>query len=224
MRSTENWRNSRPKSARKNDLLAARADADNAKTLKAATDRVAKTLDVNMQAASNEIDKLKTERDQMQVQLNQKNERIAKLESDNANITAKSTYNGIRADLTEKEIQDKKVELADLTRQVGEMKAELQRLGAVRDRAAPNKPRVPTVDETGRITDVADNFAVISLGSDHGLEPGHILQVYRTSPAPQYLGTFIVQRAETHRAVGVFQPIGRNAIVKVGDSVNTKIQ
>jgi hypothetical protein len=86
------------------------------------------------------------------------------------------------------------------------------------------KPRVPSVDEKGQVTSVADNLAVISLGSDHGIEPGHILQVYRLLPAPQYLGTLTISRAETHRAVGLFQPAGRNMVVKVGDTVDTKIR
>lgn len=158
------------------------------------------------------------------MQLNQRNDRIATLESDNANLTAKAAYSGIRADLTEKEIEEKKVELNNLQRQIAEMKAELNRLGGLRDRAIANKPRVPAVDEKGKVTSVADNLAVISLGSDHGIEAGHILQVYRLLPAPQYLGTLTISRAETHRSVGLFQPAGRNMVVQVGDTVDTKIR
>jgi prefoldin subunit 5 len=177
---------------------------------------------VNSQAASQEIDKLKTERNQMQVQLAQKNDRVARLESDLANLSAKEKYASIRADITEKEIEEKKVELANLNRQIGELRAELQSLGALKSKVAGMKPRVPTVEQVGKVTSVADNLAVISLGSDHGLEVGHILQVYRTVPSAQYLGTLTINKTETHRAVGLFQPSGRN-VVKVGDTVDTKI-
>lgn len=205
------------------DLGAAKVDAEAAKVAKQQAVQIAETQNVNAQSATAEIDKLRTERDQMQLQLNQRNDRIAKLETDNANLLAKATFSGIRADLTEKEIEEKKVELSNLNRQVAEMKAELNRLGGLRERAMANKPRVPAVDEKGTVTSVADNLAVISLGSDHGIEPGHILQVYRTNPTPQYLGTLTINRTETHRAVGLFQPTGRNATVQVGDTVDTKV-
>jgi hypothetical protein len=205
------------------DIVGLKEEANNAKNAREQAVAAQRVEIVNSQAASQEIDKLRTERNQMQVQLAQRNDRIAKLETDLAGVNAKETYARIRADLTEKDIENKKVELADLTRQVGEMRAELQSLGALRSKSASMKPRIPTVEQVGKVTSVAENLAVISLGSDHGLEIGHILQVYRTAPDVQYLGTLTVNKVETHRAAGLFQPSSRNMVVKVGDTVDTKI-
>jgi hypothetical protein len=205
------------------DIIGLKEEATNLKKDKDQAVLAQRVEIVNSQAASQEIDKLRTERNQMQVQLAQRNDRIAKLESDLSGVNAKETYARIRADLTEKEIEEKKVELANLTRQVGEMKAELQSLGALKPKTAGMKPRVPSVEQKGEVTSVAENLAVISLGSDHGIEIGHILQVFRTTPEPQFLGTLTINRTETHRAVGNFQPAGRNMTIKVGDKVDTKI-
>lgn len=205
------------------DIVGLKEDAINHKNAREQAVAAQRQEIVNSQAASQEIDKLRTERNQMQVQLAQRADRVAKLETDLANMSAKERYASIRSDISEKDIEAKKVELADLTRQVGEMKAELQALGALKSKSASMKPRVPTVEQVGKVTSVAENLAVISLGSDHGLEPGHILQVYRTTPDVQYLGTLTVNKVETHRAAGLFQPAGRNMVVKVGDTVDTKI-
>ncbi len=99
----------------------------------------------------------------------------------------------------------------------------------IRLKATPEKPVKPPPstpaknDLTGKVTSVADNLAVFSLGSDHGVEVGQVLQVYRTTPVAQYLGTLTITRAETHRALGMFQPAGRNASIQVGDTVDSKI-
>jgi hypothetical protein len=86
-----------------------------------------------------------------------------------------------------------------------------------------SQPRIPAVEQIGKVTAVEDHLAVISLGSEHGLEAGHILQVYRTMPNVQYLGTLTINRVETHRAVGIFEPAGKDSTIKVGDTVDTKI-
>lgn len=84
-------------------------------------------------------------------------------------------------------------------------------------------PRVPVVKQVGKVTSFADNLVVTDLGTDNGVELGHVLQVYRTEPEVQYLGTLMISRVETHRAAGEFKPANKNLVIKVGDSVDTKI-
>src|SRR5262249_25353363 len=53
----------------------------------------------------------------------------------------------------------------------------------------PNAPRPSAVEVKGEVLEVAGNFATISLGRNHELKEGDVLQVYRLAPTPVYLGT-----------------------------------
>src|SRR5262249_27875790 len=51
--------------------------------------------------------------------------------------------------------------------------------------------RPPAEDLKGSVleTDPTSGLVTISLGSDAGLQVGHTLEVYRTEPKPEYVGT-----------------------------------
>lgn len=83
------------------------------------------------------------------------------------------------------------------------------------------EPRIP--EAKGKIKSIEENLAVIDLGSQDGLKAGMLLQVHRTTPQPQYLGTLTIQRAESHRAVGLFKPVSKDASIQVGDIVDMKV-
>lgn len=208
----------------KGDLAGRQAEVADLKTEaeKARTEQNKETE--NSKAASREIDKLKLERDQMTAQLNERNARIAKLEKDVADITARETFARIRADQTEKDNDEKRAEIAHLSKRVEEFKFQLRQFGAAPGVPPANKPRIPTVEQAGQITGVAENIVVISLGSDHGVEPGHIMQVYRTKPDAVYLGTITITKTENRQAVGLFQPAKPNLSVAKGDTVDSRIQ
>ena len=73
---------------------------------------------------------------------------------------------------------------------------------------------------------VSGNLAQISLGSDNGIEQGHILQVYRLGARASdavYLGTLTITRTNPHEAVGTFEPAGRGKTIAKGDRVDTRI-
>lgn len=86
------------------------------------------------------------------------------------------------------------------------------------------RPRVPDAAVKGTVKVVADNVAVIDLGSENDVKVGWLLQVYRLKPSPQYLGTLEIQRTESHRAVGLFKSAGKDASIQVGDIVDSKIR
>jgi hypothetical protein len=64
---------------------------------------------------------------------------------------------------------------------------------------------------------------VIDIGSQDGLEAGMLLQVYRSAPLPQYIGTLTIQRTESRRAVGLFKPVNKDASIQIGDIADTKV-
>jgi RNA polymerase sigma factor (sigma-70 family) len=111
--------------------------------------------------------------------------------------------------------------LVDACRESGFAKIQL---AVDRNATKSAEPKVEGMDERGAITSVAkDNLAGISLGSDHGLKVGHVLHVYRETPTPEYLGALVVQKTESHRSVGKFQPATQKSMIQVGDTVCTKM-
>ncbi len=178
----------------------------------------AKVETTNSSAASVEITKLKNERDQMNEIIIDRNKRVLTLEKDivdfrNRAVQAEINYNAM---LQKNEklmllVEDQKRQLDDY-KQRGIM---------------PSKdalPRPPAVEVQGKVLEVADNrYATISLGRNHEIKEGDILQVYRLAPAAQYLGTLKIQRADVNQSVGVFTPAIRNAKIMKDDTVDTKV-
>jgi hypothetical protein len=75
----------------------------------------------------------------------------------------------------------------------------------------------------GTITGAAENLVTISIGSDQGVKVDQIFQVYRLMPDPAYLGTLKITNVESHRAAGRFTPATKNAKIKKGDTVDSKV-
>ncbi len=172
-------------------------------------------------AASVEIARLQTERNQMAVQLNGVNEQLAQTARELAETTARETFHKLRADANERELAGVKEELALTRRRYEELRARVPEASVATVAAIPK--RVPSVETAGRVTGVSGNLASISLGSDNGIEQGHVLQVYRIGANPLYLGTLMVTRTEPHRAVGIFEPAARGRTIAVDDRVDTRI-
>jgi predicted nucleic acid-binding Zn-ribbon protein len=172
-------------------------------------------------AASAEIARLQTERNQMSVQLNTLNEQLVQTARELAETTARETFHKLRADSNERELASLKDELASVRRKYEELRARVPATATLA--VVPNAPRAPSIETSGRVTGVAGNLASISLGSDNGIEQGHVLQVYRMGANPLYLGTLTVTRTEPHRAVGTFEPAARGRTIAVDDRVDTRI-
>lgn len=172
-------------------------------------------------AASAEISRLQTERNQLSVQLNTVNEQLAQTARELAETTARETFHKLRADTNERELASTKEELVRVRRRYEELLARVPEAATSSVVATPK--RIPSVETSGRVTGVSGNLAAISLGSDNGIEQGHVLQVYRMGANPLYLGTLTVTRTEPHRAVGTFEPAARGRVIAVDDRVDTRI-
>jgi hypothetical protein len=85
------------------------------------------------------------------------------------------------------------------------------------------QPAQPPEQVEGFVRKVQDGLVQISIGSDAGLQKGHLLEVYRLKPAPRYLGQ--VKVIEVRAGDAVAQPSGRlPEPIQVGDRVASRIQ
>jgi hypothetical protein len=175
-------------------------------------------------AGTQEIDRLQRERNQMADQLKQLNDDKAKLTKDLVDTGSRETYYKLRSEALEKDLVSAREELASAKKRVEELRAQSP---AGRGGANPIQPRLPSIETSGEVTGIAaGNLAQISLGSDNGMEPGHILQVYRLGAKASdsiYLGTLTITRTQPHAAVGTFEPAGRGKTINKGDKVDTRI-
>lgn len=81
------------------------------------------------------------------------------------------------------------------------------------------KDRVPNLD--GQVVAVASGSIEVSLGSDDGLQKGHVLEVYR---AGEYVGRAIVTSVRSDRAVARIVAEYARGIVQRGDRVTTRLK
>jgi len=73
----------------------------------------------------------------------------------------------------------------------------------------------------GQITEISNtNLVEVSIGSDDGLKPGHVLQVYR---GKTYLGQITISRTGPDRSVGTIDPKMQRGRMQKGDNVTTKL-
>jgi hypothetical protein len=194
--------------ARDGQITALKADLAQTKT-------VASTEQANNTAATKEMTNLQHERDMLAEQKRERDQRILALEKSIVDHRNEAVSARISANSLNERAQKLMMQIEVLTRENNQLRAS----GAVASSAYKPAP----VEVKGQVTGVADNLVTVSLGSDHGLSMGTILQAYRLSPDPQYLGTVTITNLETHRAAGRFTPAVRNAKIAKGDTVDTKV-
>jgi predicted nuclease with TOPRIM domain len=100
----------------------------------------------------------------------------------------------------------------------------LQNLGTGISTAELNRNPLPE-DVEGIIleTDAKTGLVTISIGTDHGINPGNTLEVFRIKPEPKYLGTIKIVDAQAHQAVGRLTATPRYGALQKGDIVASKI-
>jgi hypothetical protein len=91
---------------------------------------------------------------------------------------------------------------------------------------SPNEPNPPPVNVSGKVQEVKDDLVVISLGTDHSVNKGNTLEIYRLQPEGKYLGMIRIVDANNHTSVGRLIPSGNanfRPALRVGDLVSSKI-
>jgi hypothetical protein len=93
----------------------------------------------------------------------------------------------------------------------------------------PNAPNPPPVTVNGRVELVDDKDATliqITLGTDHGVNKYHTLDVYRTKPEPKYIGMVRIVEAYHQKSVAQLVTSGSAAYrqqVRPDDLVTSKL-
>lgn len=175
-------------------LLAPPAFADEAETLR------------------KEVDLLKAERDALTQKLREREAQALKLQAEAEAQKAKALTLAIENQAL-RERNEKLVE------QLRALKPDPDRPLIPRE-----PPTTPAKDIRGKVTAVAaDGLARISVGSDAGVEVGNVLQVYRVTPAPSYLGTLKVTEVKPKEAVGRFTPANPRMLIQKDDDVASGI-
>ena len=91
---------------------------------------------------------------------------------------------------------------------------------------ASGTSRVPP-DVEGQVLQVdrSNRRVVISIGSDDGLSVGHELELWRTTPSPEYLGRIRIEAVDPDRAVGtVIGKTIQGKKIQEGDIVSSQIR
>ena len=178
--------------------------------------KTAKKEEANNRAATNQIDALSKERDQMKEQITERNTRILGMEK----AFVKASDNETQATILAGRLRDENQNLMRKTEDMNNKLNDLKQQGFV-PRSGNLKP--PPVEVKGTVTAVEGSIAQTSLGKDHGVNVGDDLQVFRLLPTPEYLGKLRISIAREHDSVGTFTPDGRNKMIKKGDTVDTKV-
>lgn len=97
----------------------------------------------------------------------------------------------------------------------------------LRRKDEPNPPPFYIEGKIQKVEGTDKSLVLISLGSDHGIETGHTLDVYRYKPSPEYVGMIRIDQVEPRFAfgrlirTGVF---GSSKAPREGDIVASKIR
>ncbi len=142
------------------------------------------------------------------------------------------------------EVEEYQIQLTDLNSQIEEMERNLATISSqndelnarVLDYLALLQQNDVTVDISqvrdtplpsdlpdGRVLAVQDDLVQISLGENEGLVRGHLLQIYRLDPRPQYVGELRIETVEPNRAIASVVRTYRGAKVASGDTVSGQI-
>ena len=154
-------------------------------------------------------------------QVNDANKMIVGLEKEKSDFRNRAVDARIAAD-QEKERNERLLEDNErLTR-------EMQKLIAAAASPTPGKgvaqkkPPLEDLEGVVEASDAQSGYVTITLGSNHGLQKDHTLEVFRLAPKGEYLGTIRIFDVRADKAVG--KPISRPASpIQAGDRVASRL-
>ena len=155
--------------------------------------------------------------------------------SEQAQLDAQKEVNKYRAQVAEYKDESQRIARKndELTGIIRKMTEDLARQtapkgpGNARGAKGPNEANPPGVKVKGEITKVSRDagdgaglMVTVSVGADQGASPNHTLDVYRLTPAPEYLGRLRILSTTERDCVGRLITRGTaNANLKTGDIV-----
>lgn len=191
-----------------------------------ATNRVA-ALEGNLGNLNRMFAALSAERDQLQDQLTEARKQVAALQQENFQLAGTNQTLDLEKQLSEKTTRRLTEINSQLDETVKELRSRLQASGSgvgietpalsSGETAAPVAEQ-PSAVIRGKILDVRDMHASISIGAAHGVKPGMDLIIFRGS---QYLGKLKITKVLPDQSAGELEQVQGN--IRAGDDVTNKL-
>jgi len=200
-----------------------KAQADQQKQIEKLLDQQAKQLQKtksDQEVMRTEIDRLRAERKTLVEQVEKLTARTQELEK----MAAKYREMAVVAENVAKSFQERAEKLATQLKELLPDAKPTEGPKKSKSVEPPKKGEAPPVEKRGEIRDLKDGLAVISIGSDSGLERGQKLDVFRLKPAPKYLGTITIVDLKAKSAVGKISPATDKVTIEIGDEVSSKLK
>jgi hypothetical protein len=184
---------------------AAKVEANQLDLKRIEAENQAKDADLTLQKALGDIERLKVSEGDLKKIIKDREQSILTLQDE----VKKYRTEAIASDQLAKQVSDRNQELLDqiskLTLALERSKAGLGGADGPSLSVRGNEPNPPATMVKGKVdrVDAKDSTLVqISLGTDQGVNKGNTMEVFRTAPAPKYLGMIRILDAEPRRAIG----------------------
>lgn len=173
----------------------------------------------NIDATTQELNRRKTEVEALQKLLAEREQKITNIDLQMATLRDQKVQFEVQYKAAKEKLTSLMSQNEALVKENSQLKAQL---GNIQTQPSAVTKTVPPEDARGTVKTVQNDLATITIGTDAGVNVGNVLQVYRTRPQPEYLGTLTILAATPNEAVGRLTGPKRNQ-VKVGDEVAARV-
>lgn len=185
-----------------------------------AWERTHQGIQTNVDAVTQELTRRKTEVEALQKLLSDKDKKISDIDVQMARLRDEKVQYEIQYKAAKEKITSLMSQTEALVRENAQLKAQLGNIQSTPATAITKT--APPEDVRGTVKRVQGDLATLSIGSDAGVSVNNVLQVYRQSPTPEYLGTVTILAVTPTEAVGRLAGPKRNQ-VKATDEVAAQL-
>jgi hypothetical protein len=206
--------------------LKAKAEVANLEIKVSDANTKAKDADLSLQKAIADIERLKISESDLKKIIKEREGAILGLQDE----VKKYRTEAISNEQLAKQVSDRNQELLE---QVTKLGVELAKAKAGTSGDGPSitarygdAPNPPSTMVKGKVERVDGALIQISLGTDHGVNKGNTMEVFRTSPAAKYLGMVRIMDSSPRQSVGrMIVPAGATQPVLLeGDNVWSRLK
>lgn len=174
----------------------------------------------NVDAVTQELTRRKTEVEALQKLMSDRDKKISDIDLQMAKLRDEKVQFEIQYKSAKEKIASLMSTNESLVRENAQLKAQLGT--STSTPATPTTKTAPPEDVRGTVKRVQGDLATLSIGSDAGVNVNNVLQVYRQTPTPEYLGTVTILAVTPTEAVGRLAGPKRSQ-VKVSDEVASQL-
>ncbi len=169
-----------------------------------------------------EAERLRKENELLNSTINERNKLVAGLEERERKAKQESSMFRQQADATQSRNEFLLDENRKLSQALALKEAGVGVTAGAKDRDAPNPPPVRVKGVIQKIDSKDPSLVQVNVGSDHGVNKNHTLEVYRFDP-PQYLGMIRIVDAAPHNAIGRLMRSTARGALREGDQVASSL-